>query len=143
VGNWTVDAEASALDVYLAAGWAIDSGSGGPGLAWSIASRSRIVVPAPPPGAGPISLELELHPYLSGRVPHQDVWVYSAGLFCAFERLSAPGMVQGNVPAGALSGSTLSLDVVVPSAARPADIGAGPDMRLLGVGFRRLSLTWS
>jgi hypothetical protein len=143
MGIWSLDTGASALEVFLAVGWDIEPRADGSASAWSIASRCRIGVPAPPPGAGPLGLELELHPFVNERVPYQDVWVYSAGLFCAFERLAAPGVVQGSVPAAALSGSTLALDVVVPCATRPVDIGMSADMRLLGVGFRRLALSWA
>jgi hypothetical protein len=86
-------------------------------------------------------LRVEIDPYiLPDKVPFQMLNVYINGLWIAFARAFATEHLVVNLPGDHIVPSGNRLSFVMPNAARPADIGAGSDQRLLAFSFREIAL---
>jgi len=126
---------------YLGDGWGAESG----GIAWSVGKSARIGIPLPP-GLRRLSLTATVKPFLHPPgLAAQHLWVTANGLPAGswvlqenrFEKITV------EVPAAVLQAGPreLVLEWFLPDAAPPKSVGAGEDLRALGIALRRVEIT--
>ena len=108
---------------------------------WCVGARSVLVVPAPPMSASYL-LALRLRPHVvEGRLATQRLRVLAngseVGSFTLARRTERACIIPASVIAGR---ETLEIVFDMPDAARPADLGAARDMRMLSIAVISLRL---
>lgn len=142
MSTWSLRGDAENAGVFLVDGWeSYAEGPPGDGYRWSISRTARVVIPAPPPSAGPAQLRMQLQPFVhEGAVPVQEVWVFANGLFVLHDEISRTAELTGIIPSGAWTGATVGLTLLLPRADQPSRVGASADARTLGVALRQVEL---
>ena len=111
---------------------------------WTVANQAHLIFRLPTPRS-PIILTVKYYPYLvSGRVATQTVRIlFNHHLVKEFET-AIPGYQElaALIPPEYFTGSDESIITFeIPTAVAPAGIGAGPDLRPLGIAVEWLKLT--
>jgi hypothetical protein len=130
----------AATDV-LAGGWSAIE----PDYVWSNGARATLHLPRP---SNTIDHLLRLHaaPFTSGdRLPAQDVTIIVNGTPAAAARLTDHAVLEIDLPAALLAApnlttTRLTIELDIPTAARPIDVDNSRDDRRLGLSLRRLDL---
>lgn len=138
--SWALSMSArdGTITSHLVDGWDIpDDGGRAAGYVWSTGTSVRMILPRP---ARATRLTLDLIPFTAdGHIPFQDVWAYADGRFSGFARMMQPGLVTCLIDAPADEPVTMTLTMVLPNAAVPADLGIADDRRRLGVALRSIA----
>ena len=106
---------------------------------WSEASVAELWFRLPPLRHD-LRFAIEVFPFLAnGRLSQQACWVFLNGLFIHYQRVKGSIDMVFTVPREVFSPRANRFAFALPDATAPKDLGAGDDLRLLGLGFVRLS----
>jgi hypothetical protein len=121
---------------FLRAGWSV----GEPQETWSLGRESQLVLPAPRLPWTYVMV-LKMRPLVGGPVTSQRLLVTVNGVLVATFNVDRRTVRTCVVPWDAIADrDTLDIRFQTPDAARPVDIGANNDTRLLGIAFVSLNL---
>jgi len=126
-------------EAWLVRGWSPPSPLG---MAWSRSSQAEIRLPLATPDVGDLLIRLDYLPYDGGgAVQSPRVRLRVNGLLEHQWQDAGRGWRELLVPASVAEHSaTLELQFEFPDATVPADTGAGPDTRLLGMALYQLEI---
>jgi sulfatase-like protein len=118
------------------------SGFGGPesGIMWTTAPAAHCVLHvARPPAGSALRVSLSLTPHLGPGLTHQDLQLTANDAEIAAWRLDGSREVRGLLPPG-LVNRQLHLQLSLPNARSPFDLGISSDPRRLGAALRSLRI---
>jgi hypothetical protein len=126
---------------YLGEGW----GAPGGGIAWSIGKSARTAIPLPS-GLRALSMKATIKPFLHPQaLRSQRLWITANGLPAGSWTLEDDGFIEISltVPATVLEPGpeSLELEWFLPDAVSPKSLGAGEDLRALGVALLALEIS--
>jgi hypothetical protein len=129
------------VNELLGAGWG-DSGSG---VRWTIGTSARLKIPLPTT-IGSLHFRARVKPFLAApKLPRQEFWVLANGEPVGQWSLDQPGFqsIEWTVGPGVLATEPDLLDLrfLIPQAQAPRALGAGRDLRAIGLAFYTLEIT--
>ena len=111
----------------------------GPVSAWSEARVAELTFRAPSLRRD-VRFVIEVFPYLAdGLIAMQECWVFLNGLFVHYASVKKPLEMTFTVQRTRLDLGANRLSFALPNATAPRELGLGDDLRLLGIGFVKLS----
>jgi hypothetical protein len=106
---------------------------------WSEASVAELAFRLPPLRHD-LRFAIEVFPFLAdGRIARQDCWVFFNGLFAHYQAIKTPVELIFTVVRAILNPGENRLSFALPNATSPSDLKLGNDLRMLGLGFVKLS----
>lgn len=105
---------------------------------WSEASVAELLFRLPPLRHD-VRFIVEVFPYIAEGIPRQSCWVFFNGSFVHYQTIKTPVEMMFTVSRELLSPRANRLSFALPDATSPKDVGAGNDLRLLGLSFVKLS----
>lgn len=127
-----------AVRPFLKSGWVLEAGN----LSWTVHQRAELVIPLPE-NAGALRMRARVRPFLvPPALPRQAVYVLANDQPVGEFALDSAELqtIEWAVPPQllAMSPGELRISLLLPDAASPQSLGAGSDLRLLGLAFREL-----
>ena len=108
---------------------------------WSDASVAELSFRLPPLRHD-VRFSIEVFPFLAdGAIPQQGCFVYFNGLFVHYQSVRTPVELIFTVARDQLSPRANRLSFALPNATSPNELKRGNDLRLLGLGFVKLSVS--
>jgi hypothetical protein len=93
------------------------------------------------PPASAAALVLSCDAFLAdGRIPYQELTVFVNYLRVGFAVVKQPSEYEFEIPQWAFKGNDVQVDLYLPKAASPAELGIGPDVRTLGIVVNRMMM---
>lgn len=109
---------------------------------WTDARDAQILFAIDPDCLDDVLLTLELAAFLDPqKLPEQRIAVSVSGVSCGTWTIREPGWHERPIVLPVLErrrGETITLGLTIPTSRAPADLGLGPDVRMLGIMLRRL-----
>jgi hypothetical protein len=106
---------------------------------WSEASVAELAFRLPPLRHD-LRFAIEVFPFLAdGRIARQDCWVFFNGLFAHYQAIKTPVELIFTVVRAILNPGENRLSFALTNATSPSDLKLGNDLRMLGLGFVKLS----
>ena len=106
---------------------------------WSEASVAELNFRLPPLRHD-VRFAIEVFPYLAdGLIAEQGCWVFLNGLFTHYTSVKTPVELTFTVSRPRLNPGANRLSFALPNATAPKDLRLGDDLRLLGLGFVKLT----
>jgi len=107
--------------------------------AWSEAAVAELAFRLPPLRHD-VRFVIEVFPYLAdGLIAGQSCWVFLNGLFVHYASIKTPVELTFTVSRARLNPGANLLSFALPNATAPSDLQLGDDLRMLGLGFVKLS----
>ena len=121
---------------YCATGW----GDPEPTLTWTDGLNARLSFLAKTPKSD-VTLVMSCTPFLGdGKVSFQELHIYVNFLRVGFRVLDQATEIDLSIPAYVFNRPQIDIDFYAPRACSPASVGAGTDLRVLGVAIHRLMM---
>ncbi|HLY57284.1 MAG TPA: hypothetical protein VKS60_17100 [Stellaceae bacterium] len=121
---------------YCMSGWAKPE----EGLTWTDGLNAKLRMSVKPP-VSDVSLVLSCFPFLGdGKVPYQEVTVFVNFLRVGFAVIDGAVELEVPIPRHVFRDSHTEIDLYLPRACSPSAIGAGSDMRRLGLAVNRMMM---
>ena len=93
-----------------------------------------------PPLRHDVQFTIAVFPYLAdGVIPQQGCFVFFNGLFAHYHSIRRPVELTFTITRDLLSPRANRLSFALPNATAPKDLNLGDDLRLLGLGFVKLT----
>jgi hypothetical protein len=106
---------------------------------WSEAAVAELAFRLPPLRHD-VRFVIEVFPYLAdGLIAAQGCWVFLNGLFVHYSTVRTPVELAFTVARARLNPGANRLSFALPNATAPKDLRLGDDLRLLGLGFVKLT----
>jgi hypothetical protein len=121
---------------YCVQGWSEPE----PGLIWTDGLNAKLSFSISAPKSD-ISLALTCEPFLvEGKIPYQELNIFINFLRVGFAFLDKRSEITLEIPKRVFCDSQCDIDLYLPKACSPSSVGAGPDIRILGIAMSRLML---
>jgi hypothetical protein len=121
---------------YCKSGWSDPEA----GLIWTNGINSRLVMSIVPPTAD-ITLVINCSPFTAkGVIEEQELHLYVNFLRVDFQTIAGEKTLELSIPKHVFSEPLCTIDLYIPSARSPAELGLNPDIRRLGLAISRLVL---
>lgn len=121
---------------YCKSGWSDPEA----GLIWTNGINSRLTMSVTPP-TGDITLVLNCSPFTAkGVIEEQELHLYVNFLRVDFQTIAGEKTLEITIPQYVFSQPLCNIDLYIPSARSPAELGLNQDIRRLGLAISRLVL---
>lgn len=127
---------------YLKAGWSAPELGG----AWSDATMAQVVLPLDDPRLRPVQVRIQAFGFLPTPTSTLKAEISVAGgraQAFTFNSADPAHLFELDMPSNALGVSEITLNVRVPDAISPAELGLGPDQRRLGLGIEAAQIVYA